>query len=903
MSESTKLSLFSRKSLVLPKSGAAETRHLIVQKMTVGDKMKKMMRENVEKALQLDDVLEFQNIISNEQLDDSILSELLFNICSMENAQEETLYRFAAEILDRYNVHRSNGQIATHAAALRGHYRLLHLLINHPEHPADATLLNQYGETIIHCIIIGIIQHKESKCHAFFRKTFFNNGNTMEENALQSLHMLNDKNCDVHAKVDLYGTPYSTVHLAAKFKLWKLVDFFLSLDVNIEAKFNNVTARDLIKSAHPDWVKMYTSCKDYYAEDCLDGREDLVYTLQKPFLSTTEKTQFFSAWLKNNSSNLRINESFKGKFTLLECAVKNRLPEVTHLLISNGADPNPALFSALAAGPKYFDLLAASETKINVAMVVQGSRKHTVLHRAIVSTKPSVDVVKYLLKEGKQRIPLFSDWINAKDGQGKTALKHAAKYMLNDIVDVLLSYKASVFAANKDGNSALNHMEPEFLEQKLNSYLQLSKKQSGNVCVEIDFAFFDDAQKEYCAGKKGHMRPDVEPLITVGNSPHQKHLLQHPVIKAFLLLKWQRLSWIYWLNLIFYLLFAACVYALLFSIDFKKANTTAPSNSSSKIHPESISPYVTDYFYDLSIATFVLAAILAFRELVQFLLFAKKYIFILENWLDLVIVGLTFWFLISPNNKELASVLSLILALNVMILMGHHPRLAVHIRLLYEVALTFFKFFMCYLILILAFGFAFAFYVTTADCQKGNCDTSFNRVIFSIFRTLTMFAGGFETGNLQFERASYAGRIIFFIFVFLVPIVIVNLLRALAVSDMQRVKSGAEIIYLKSQIRFFHDVDSYVLKNIGKRGCHFKIARRFSKWMYKRTAILNNLHACFHGNRKVLQVDYNESKLNNQFGEVIRQAFIIAKKNKERDDKARREEKRSKIETSTAHRS
>ncbi|CAB3360197.1 Hypothetical predicted protein, partial [Cloeon dipterum] len=275
----------------------------------------------------------------------------------------------------------------------------------------------------------------------------------------------------------------------------------------------------------------------------------------------------------------------------------------------------------------------------------------------------------------------------------KTALKHAAKYMLNDIVDVLLSYKASVFAANKDGNSALNHMEPEFLEQKLNSYLQLSKKQSGNLV---------------------------------------------------------------------------------------KSNVT---------------------------------------------------------------------------------------------------------------------------VLILAFGFAFAFYVTTADCQKGNCDTSFNRVIFSIFRTLTMFAGGFETGNLQFERASYAGRIIFFIFVFLVPIVIVNLLRALAVSDMQRVKSGAEIIYLKSQIRFFHDVDSYVLKNIGKRGCHFKIARRFSKWMYKRTAILNNLHACFHGNRKVLQVDYNESKLNNQFGEVIRQAFIIAKKNKERDDKARREEKRSKIETSTAHRS
>ncbi|XP_065344602.1 uncharacterized protein LOC135942413 [Cloeon dipterum] len=873
--------------------------------MPILDKMWKI-RENVEQALRLDDLLEFQNILSNEQISDSILSELLFNICSTENVKEETLHRFAAEILDRHNVHRSSGQIATHAAALRGHYRLLHLLINHPEHPADATLLNQYGETIIHCIIIGLLQRKESTCKAFFRK-IFSNGDTMEENALKSVHMLSDKNCDVHAKVDLYGTPYSTVHLAAKFKLWKLVDFFLLQGVNIEAKFDDITARELIKAAHPDWVKMYKSCKDYYySEDSLDGREDLVYTLQKPLLSAAEKTPFFSTWLQKNSSNLRVNESFKGKFTLLECAVKNRLLDVTRLLISKGADPNPALFAAIAAGPKHFGLLTESETKIDVAMVVQGSRKHTLLHRAIVSTKPNVDVVKYLLKEGKERIPHFFDWINAKDGQGKTALKHASKYMLNDIVDVLLSNGASVFIASNDGRSALSHMEPEFLEQKLNNYLQLSKSHSGNVCVEIDFAFFDDAQKEYRARKKGGMLPDVEPLITVANSQYQKHLLQHPVIKAFLYLKWRRLSWIYWCNLASYLVYAASVYSLLFSIDFRRAGTKAPSsntsNSSSNIRPEIISPYMPSYFFDLTIVTFVFTVILTIRELIQFLLFAKKYIFILDNWLDLVTLVMTYWFMIVPNNRELASFLALILALNVMILMGHHPQLAVSIRLLFEVAKTFFKYFFVYMILIIAFGFAFAYYVTTSECQiKGNCDTSYNRVIFSIFRTLTMFAGGFETGNLQFEKASHAGRIIYLIFVFLVPIVVVSLLRAVAVSDMQRVKSGADVINLKSQIRFFHDVDSYILKNIGKNGWNFEIVRRFSKWMYKKTAILSNLHACFHGNRKILQIDYNESKLNNRFGEIVRHAFIIAKKNKERDDKARREEKlRSKIETSTA---
>ena len=97
----------------------------------------------------------------------------------------------------------------------------------------------------------------------------------------------------------------------------------------------------------------------------------------------------------------------------------------------------------------------------------------------------------------------------------------------------------------------------------------------------------------------------------------------------------------------------------------------------------------------LWIASTVLWLILSFRELVQFGIAPRRYIFSLENWIEMVLIGMTAFLLFDGayschwQSKRQVSAYIIVLSWSELIVMiGRHPRLAkinIYVTMLFKV--------------------------------------------------------------------------------------------------------------------------------------------------------------------------------------------------------------------------
>jgi hypothetical protein len=78
----------------------------------------------------------------------------------------------------------------------------------------------------------------------------------------------------------------------------------------------------------------------------------------------------------------------------------------------------------------------------------------------------------------------------------------------------------------------------------------------------------------------------------------------------------------------------------------------------------------------------------------------------------------------------------------------------------------------------------------------------FSGLFHSFLNTTTMFAGEFDTYNLSFDTVPYASQVIFFLFVCLVAIILMNLLKGLAVRDTEQIRKNAEMLNLEARLKF-----------------------------------------------------------------------------------------------------
>ncbi|XP_065345377.1 transient receptor potential cation channel protein painless-like [Cloeon dipterum] len=852
--------------------------------------------------------IEFCNFLENAHNLNPV--HILRVICDAKNIEEETRCKFATKLLEKHDAHGSKAPFPVHQAAGNGYFQLCSALIRHPKHPANVKVRSLNGETTIIRVVRGAVKRKSDA--------------TSEEDALNLIETLTGIDpASVHVR-DNVTNKYTAVHLAAKHGLWKLVEFFLKNNANINIQIGDDTARQLIAAYHEDWVKDYAGSTELGE----DRMEQLVSELEN---SQKGKEQIFSKWLEDNKSNLQLDELCKGEYTLLQYAIRNRLPNMAKSLIARNADPNTAFYCALDAGEEYFTIIKESQIKLNVTPL--DDLKQTVLHKAVLSECPSVNVVEFLINAAREQENVdFVKWINAKDHNGLTVLHIAAVLYLNDVVILLLKNDANIFIKDDFDLPAFYHVQPELIEEHLDRQITRTEplKDYG---IVFDLRFLDvprekterSADKEtsiiiYQAVPKDEnktkareyeIQSEMEPLRMLADSSLHSRLLQHPVIRAFLQLKWQRLYWFYWLNCSFYLAFALSFIAFVFSVDLKHfdGEGTKLSNAS---HAAGGKYFHNDHHHLFQLTTGMLTFFLALRELSQALFLTTKYICNWENWLEVIIILLTFLLLVVPFSKALASALTLLISLEMFLLMSRHPRLANYIHMFLQVARNFVKFLLWYFLMILAFGFSFYIifpFCENKDDESKKCKTFFNTIYDSIFKTVVMISGEFEAGEIEFDHVSITSHLIFIAFLFFISIVMVNLLNGLAVSDTQQIKNDAELIFCKSQAKFFHDIESTLLMTYHEGDNCPSVFRSFARWISKKILLINNLLAGHNNSVTVLLHKNNQvipdvrllskssvfrlfcgcqilplpiRKICNTFNTIVRDALQVISKNEER---------------------
>jgi hypothetical protein len=203
-------------------------------------------------------------------------------------------------------------------------------------------------------------------------------------------------------------------------------------------------------------------------------------------------------------------------------------------------------------------------------------------------------------------------------------------------------------------------------------------------------------------------------------------------------------------------------------------------------------------------ALMILLGLLFVREAFQLLAYRCDYIKSKENWLELLLIGVTFTSCSGivdsiKVNRNLFVFAILLGWFELLLLLGGLPLFSVQTEMLKKVSLTFLRYMMRYIVLILAF--AFSFYIIFKDNLQGDDVVFFTNPLKSILKTIVMFSGEFEASDLPFDTLPITSHVIFLLFVLFVAIVLLNLMNGLAVGDTKKVREDAEILSLVARIR------------------------------------------------------------------------------------------------------
>ena len=111
------------------------------------------------------------------------------------------------------------------------------------------------------------------------------------------------------------------------------------------------------------------------------------------------------------------------------------------------------------------------------------------------------------------------------------------------------------------------------------------------------------------------------------------------------------------------------------------------------------------------------------------------------------------------------------------LMMGRHPKLSTFITMFFTVSLKFLVFLTWYIVIILAFGFAFYFIL------HKDANDYFKDPEKSLMKTFVMSLTGeieFEGIDFGAEPSAIYGKVVFLLYVFFIMLVLVNLLNGLA---------------------------------------------------------------------------------------------------------------------------
>lgn len=526
----------------------------------------------------------------------------------------------------------------------------------------------------------------------------------------------------------------------------------------------------------------------------------------------------------------------------LELACRNTdCTEYVKLLLQHGADPNtlnPVVQETplhVVAELGHYEALQIllHDARINVN-ALNGSHQ-TALH-ILVSKCGEVcndDVARY-----RQCVDMLLDWpsnveewttgtadlqqpldVNTVDWLGNTALHYAAQHKDQYTILTLLEHGSYMGSINHAGNMPVSGIEPETLEKFFNTRLKMPSDESllfkydflvpavdlYSVLMDSDFLYED-----------GHVMmqlrspsPEMDPLVQINLSHKLRHLIQHPILSSFVQLKWQLTKKFYYYSVAFYVVFVLLLTFIAVHY-FMSAHHEQTHSCWSSLTAVCV----------LAIIAFILVAIccsfLIVKLVLHLLISPVQYLCKWNNYPQIILTFLVITILCSAWGNALTAITLFVAWVHLLLLTGEHPAMSVYFKLFKKVSYMFIKYLAWYSFLIVAFSLSFfaLFHDSMTYISERNTSSAlFRSPHSSLFTTIGMFVGGFETKFLPFDLATGTSHIVFILFTFFVTVVLTSIFIALAISQVQKVQRKAELVRLRAKVNIVADIERMLLGN------------------------------------------------------------------------------------------
>jgi ankyrin repeat protein len=570
------------------------------------------------------------------------------------------------------------------------------------------------------------------------------------------------------------------------------------------------TVREIIKEIYPELESLLP---DPLMEslDSTDTNIKLLAALQRG-----DYYIFKENYISDNL-NPWFGESYHSSLLEIACQMKERL-QFVELLLDKGSDPKtknrvtdmPLIHATARSGN--FEILKTLLEKEGTDTILKDSEQRTILHwlaRVSTRTQEEKQTLQNCLKHLLSQDCSWNVDIEDKDRWGNTALYIAVERGFRDRAKLLLSTGADVKIFER-GNKMLSASQ-SLVKEFLNDCLQSNDKPLTSMDLELELK----CQSVKC----------IVPRIA--ESKFHTNLLAHPVMSTFLFLRWEKLKFVFFADVALYLAFLLFLTAyILFSEPYNTvndggaaSNTKGPSSfNGSNITSDMIDGNVKSQLDRRSLICLwlflmVLLSFLTLREIAQ--LFVHRWVYVRspENWLEILLIFATFMScsgVVDGMTIQLHfSAVALLLGwIELLLLSGRLPFLSVQQSMFKRVSMTFLRFMLGYIPLLIAF--ALSFYILFKAGAESNGTKYFSNPLLSLTKTIVMFSGEFDSSSLSFNALAITSHVIFLLFVVLVAIVLLNLLNGLAVNDTEQITKVAETLSLESRVRLLTRIEDLV---------------------------------------------------------------------------------------------
>lgn len=529
---------------------------------------------------------------------------------------------------------------------------------------------------------------------------------------------------------------------------------------------------------------------------------------------------------KLNSSNCQDVEP------ALHCAVRARAEKVVKLLLEKGA--SVAQKNSTGETPLHVACFVQSISCTELLLCSPGTDPNAVdqnhrtpLHYAVMNTCSAPELVELLLKHGAA--------VNVKDKQELTPLHIASLNEQSQCVDALIWAGADVSATTKTGLTALNiilRKIPESLQvfrQRLDASIRLKRPVPHNrefeMRLHFDLLFPSNNQCETS-------------FINTFVQEHQKDLLSHPLVMAFLHLKWEKIRKFYLMRIFLYALTVIVMTTYVLTALAYKCYNLSESKSSKICNNNRASGFlfrrhVIEIEWYVSL---ILTCVTIPRKIFGFMVYksARQYFMNIDNVLDAIVIVSVFVtsFIYTGRTYDWQNYVGAFAILcawtNLMLMVGQLPAFGTYVAMFTHIQFEFAKLLLAYSGLLIGFTISF--------CVIFVGEPSFGNPFTGLIKVLAMMAGELDFEGLinqddilhdgsfvLYHPLSVCSQILFTLFIVFVTVILMNLLVGIAVHDIQGLRNHAGLTKLVRQTKLILFTEMVLYNG--------RIPYTFKKWM------------------------------------------------------------------------